>query len=256
VICEVCGVEHGLDHREGPEGGMRVLVTTHPKSGTNLLIQLTGSPAHIPVGFPVLYEGASVRSGNSRAGGDAITIGDTYKKVESFTGAAFGHVPWTEEMERSARKQKTVVAVLIRDPRDVIVSHYFHVKRTAEAAFNFMLPDGTRLADSPDPIADLIRVAPFVWRKFIPWLSHADLVVRFADLVGDPLSIATKLYNRAGGRVFGVSTPAQMTERINPHKSPTFRKGSTGDWRNHFTSAHVQQFNQAMGDIANRLGYL
>ena len=34
-----------------------------------------------------------------------------------------------------------------------------------------------------------------------------------------------------------------------------YRKGVAGDWRNHFTQAHVDEFKTRYGDLLVRLGY-
>ena len=34
-----------------------------------------------------------------------------------------------------------------------------------------------------------------------------------------------------------------------------FRRGLPGDWRNHFTEAHVRRFKESCGDLLVRLGY-
>ncbi len=42
---------------------------------------------------------------------------------------------------------------------------------------------------------------------------------------------------------------------IDPHRSPTFRKGKIGGWRESFTDEHKHLFKEIAGDLLIRLGY-
>ena len=42
---------------------------------------------------------------------------------------------------------------------------------------------------------------------------------------------------------------------INPTRSPTFRSGKTGEWKQHFTKEHKKIFKDVAGDLLVKLGY-
>jgi len=46
-----------------------------------------------------------------------------------------------------------------------------------------------------------------------------------------------------------------LERSIDPKRSPTFRGGRVGDWRNHFTDEHKTLFKSLAGDTLIRLGY-
>jgi hypothetical protein len=46
-----------------------------------------------------------------------------------------------------------------------------------------------------------------------------------------------------------------LEESINPQRSPTFRSGKSGGWKQHFTDLHRQQFKQVAGEMLICLGY-
>ena len=46
-----------------------------------------------------------------------------------------------------------------------------------------------------------------------------------------------------------------LESSINPSKSPTFRSGKTGEWRQHFTDEHKKIFKEVAGDLLVKLGY-
>jgi recombinational DNA repair protein RecT len=47
----------------------------------------------------------------------------------------------------------------------------------------------------------------------------------------------------------------QIAKNVFYKKSRTFRKGTIGDWRNHFTNEHKQAFKDVCGDILIKMGY-
>ena len=63
-------------------------------------------------------------------------------------------------------------------------------------------------------------------------------------------------YRRARQRVRYVKldTPVLFGNAF-PQRSPTFHSGKIGGWREHFTPAHKQLFNQDAGDLLVKLGY-
>jgi hypothetical protein len=47
----------------------------------------------------------------------------------------------------------------------------------------------------------------------------------------------------------------KVMEAIQPRKSPTFRKGKSGEWRSLFTDQHKKLFKQVTGELLTVLGY-
>jgi hypothetical protein len=48
---------------------------------------------------------------------------------------------------------------------------------------------------------------------------------------------------------------ARMTRRRGSGEVSHYRKGTAGDWRNHFDDDIAEAFDQATGDLVKRLGY-
>jgi hypothetical protein len=46
-----------------------------------------------------------------------------------------------------------------------------------------------------------------------------------------------------------------LTRAMDPKKSPTFRKGKSGDWKQHFSEDNKRLFKVKAGDVLIRLGY-
>jgi hypothetical protein len=154
---------------------------------------------------------------------------------------------------------------LVRDPRDLLVSqaHYIAAERGHHLHHLFAgqptLHDRLRLAISGDVRYGL----PSIGRRlddFAGWLDDSDLVVRYEDLVGGDAaydrqrSTICKLYE-----VLGMPQSEEfigwLQERLRSRVSPTFRRGGTGEWREHFTDDTEALFRRAAGPVIERYGY-
>jgi len=67
-----------------------------------------------------------------------------------------------------------------------------------------------------------------------------QVVKRIGDFIDRPLTIAQA---------------KRIAEKMYSKRSLTYRKGSIGDWRNHFGEQHRQLFAEATEDLVERLGY-
>ncbi len=86
--------------------------------------------------------------------------------------------------------------------------------------------------------------------------------IHFEDLVNDRLETLNRIIDHLLSRVGTESIPidregilAYLESSINPSRSPTFRSGKTGEWRNYFTAEHKRIFKETAGELVIRLGY-
>jgi hypothetical protein len=164
--------------------------------------------------------------------------------------------------------------LLLRDPRDVVVSHAFYVEREP---LHFHHRYFTRtLKSDEDRIMATIRgfgsatsdgppLLPIgeSYAGFIRWLNDpSTLVIRFEDLigprggsdVGKQLN-AIKSIGDFVGRPLSQEQTLHVAQKMYGKGSLTFRKGRRGDWQNHFTEAHRRAFKEVAGDTLVELGY-
>jgi len=161
---------------------------------------------------------------------------------------------------------------VFRDPRDIVVSHYFASRRDAQRSGN--PTHYQQLADPDDGIPFLIdqldRMALFAaLRSWVPVAENDPhvLLLRFEDLIGPrQFELFEKLFAHCD-----VAMPGDVLARLlkdhsfevlsggrQPGQEDTsshYRKGVAGDWRKHFAAAHVERFKNVTGDLVTRLGY-
>jgi hypothetical protein len=172
---------------------------------------------------------------------------------------------------------------IFRDPRDVVVSHVFYVtemeSRHVHHAYYQSLPDfDARLKVSILGRPDTDVEFPNIAERFAPYLGWLDqpevLTIHFEGLIQDRAQTLNRIMDHFLARV-PLDTLRLQDERspslrsartrqlileslessINPNKSPTFRSGKTGEWRQHFTDEHKKIFKSITGDFLIRLGY-
>ena len=163
--------------------------------------------------------------------------------------------------------------LMVRDPRDIVVSHTFYVTGLAR---HFLHRRYTQALRDPDArlMASIKGFAADEWGpgqesigarldKYLPWLDDvACHVSRFEDLVGErgggsatrQREALVALASHVGREVDEVRV-TRVVRAAAAGRTATFRKGAIGDWRNHFGDQHRDAFKQVAGRQLIRLGY-
>ena len=163
---------------------------------------------------------------------------------------------------------------VVRDPRDVIVSGYFsHLNSHPEEGWP-QLHHYRKFLRSLSKEEGLLREMEFlgpilyhmlVWDRPAPGVRD----VRFEELIADPGGLFCEIFAGLGLVPHRISETAvreavgrysfsRFTGGRNPGAEDTthhFRKGVPGDWRNHFTLAHVAYFKMLYNPLLLKLGY-
>lgn len=252
-----------------PMAAMPVLFgNSFPKSGTHLLTQiLAGFTALGPVvqsGLPPLlsFEGESgqprplevIRSQLRR-----LLPGDI----------AYGHLHAYPEVVAELCSPRFASYFIYRDPRDVVVSHVFYVtdlnNHHVHHAYYASLADlEARLRVSILGRPELEVPFPDIASRFEPylaWLAQPEvLALRYEDLLADLDGSLRRILAQAIRRGFRTSLPEEqaitrLASAVRPERSPTFRSGKSGGWRQHFSEANKVLFKKVTGDLLIRLGY-
>lgn len=224
---------------------MPLILVSIPKAGTNLIVQAVGPPAQ-DIPRPITFDHPLP---------DAPTL-DMLRHASIFT---YGHPPFHPVYLEAIRQRGHDLVFLQRDPRDVIVSWAYWIRRSGEAGGGLLNPEvsrGVRVSDTPDPIKHLIRIAPAHLSRYLPWLETADVVVRFEDLAENRLAGFNRLFAAMSVEVQAtMQSPRHMLIRSFIRRSVTYRRGLVGEWRTHFTREHNRIINRTCGAVMDALGY-
>lgn len=250
-----------------PHGLPVLLGISFPKSGTHLLDQiLLGFSNVAPYSkrlhsFYAEYEG---ESGIKRAPEQALAWLDSLGPRD----AASAHLFARPDAVARVCSSKFVPYFIFRDPRDVVVSHVFYVTGIEEHhvhhEYYLSLPDfDSRLKASilgrPDANIEFPNIAAR-FTPYLDWLNRPEvLTVHFEDLIHDRAAALTRILDHLLSRV-PLRASRQLIldsleSSIKPSRSPTFRSGKTGEWRQYFTDEHKRIFKNVAGDLLIRLGY-
>ena len=181
------------------------------------------------------------------------------------------------------RNRYARVIVVVRDPRDLFVSFYHYENSYEKSDQNSVLyesysHDKTRPADE-DFYAYLkakllIKSHPwFFYSQFLDaWLNRPDVcVIRYEDCLKEPEAQLIRMLRFAGDIIdldrvsdtiaetsFKAITKKKYGKARNSGEqdnSKFHRKGTAGDWKNHFNEASCRLLETIEGSSLRRLGY-
>jgi hypothetical protein len=194
------------------------------------------------------------------------------------------HDEFSNELQACLEAADARVVTLIRDPRDQVVSHLFHIRRVANHAWHHELsqmpfddallacivgrasprgddaiPPASRVADHHLAWigADLERVQPVRYEELLS--ATVPVFSRVADRLGVPvnrrLAQAIVERNRFERLTIGRALWRPMRPRGSEDASAHVRSGVAGGWRRYFKPAHVEAFKEVAGHSLVALGY-
>ncbi|PLX75192.1 MAG: hypothetical protein C0615_08045 [Desulfuromonas sp.] len=238
--------------------GPRILMNSIPKSGTNLLEQTL-------IHFPLLHRGGvrTLRSWNEPTR-EMLERVNRIGKGEFLTA----HLPAHKELMSVLSKTDVKVILMIRDPRDIVVSNFNYVLKVDKThpTYEYLhsLPDDkSRLMATICGVDGLITPIAEALKLYEPWLRFENThVVRFEDLIGE----------QGGGSLQGqlktVSDLASFLEvqlseqklqhicsKIYNSRSITFRKAQIGGWKDVFCREHLAAYSRSVDGLASLYGY-
>lgn len=250
--------------------GIPVLfANSFPKSGTHLLTQVlhgfTRLGPAVDSGLPavVSFQGDS---------GRAHAVSDILRDLKRLNPGdiAYGHLHAAPELVSFLCQDGFATYLIMRDPRDVVVSHVHYVTEMAprhahHRYYTEVLQDfDQRLEASILGRPDWSQPFPDVAERFRPYLGWLEtggiLTLRYEDFIHDRSAVIGKILDFSIARGFPLHCDRDEAIRIletaiNPQNSPTFRRGKTGGWRDQFTAEHKRLFKNVAGELLIQLGY-
>ena len=263
-------VEQMIRYRRYTMDGIPVLfANSFPKSGTHLLTQVLHGFTKIG---PAVNSGLPAIVTFDSKTGDLRREGEIKRDIKRLKPGdiAYGHLHSTDSVTTSLCGDGMATYFILRDPRDVVVSHVYYVTEIEsnhvhhqyyqEELVDFDERLKTSILGRPD-FGDLF---PNIRERFEPYLGWLDcpqvLVLRFEDFVFERQKTNKRIYDHAIECGFPAAVNYQqaietLSAGINSEKSPTFRSGKVGDWRAKFTPQNRNLFKDIAGDLLNQLGY-
>ncbi|KAA3642750.1 MAG: hypothetical protein DWQ07_19680 [Chloroflexi bacterium] len=240
-----------------------------PKSGTHLLTQVLAGFAELG---PVVDSGLPAVVTFDGPTGKQRTIEAILKDLRRFQpgDVGYGHLHALPEVVDLLCSEGVAPFFIYRDPRDVVVSHVFYVTEMAPEHVhhsyykNELSSFDERLRTSILGRPELDISFPDIRTRFEPyleWLHHEEVLsIRFEDFIEQPQEILGRVFDHVSSRGFVYNGEREaaiqlLRERIAPKRSPTFRSGKTGAWREHFNAEHTALFKEVTGDLLEVLGY-
>jgi hypothetical protein len=93
------------------------------------------------------------------------------------------------------------------------------------------------------------------------WLDIPDILsLRYEDFTNNRRNTLFRIINHAVNNGFQLRIPVEeavvhLDKAIDPVRSPTFRSGKIGKWKDNFNDEHTKVFKEVCGDILISLGY-
>jgi len=236
----------------------RVFVCSFPKSGTHLVEQMIQPfvyrmPAEKPWAGTFLDHSWTVQWSNIR---------NTLRRIGWIDYGTYGkgHLGYNEILEAHLYGMGVALLFVYRDPRDVVVSLAHHIMdgqtHSRNEWYQEMGFDATLLAviKGLGPYAGVMER----WNEYAGWLDVPwVLKLRFSDLVGpDKREWCEKILRYVVGhcaahRGFNAELDVDVMDNVadrmiknseRTDRSPTFRRGVAGGWRDEFKAGHCVAF--------------
>jgi hypothetical protein len=159
---------------------------------------------------------------------------------------------------------------ILRDPRDVAVSHVHYVTEMEpnHAHHRYYVEElhsfDERMRASILGRDDTDMPFPDICARFEPylgWLERSEvLALRYEDFHTDRHEALRRVLDHALWRGFPLKVDREsavqiLAGSIDPSRSPTFRSGKAGAWRAQFSPENIRLFKDVAGELLVRLGY-
>lgn len=246
-----------------------LFANSFPKSGTHLLTQVLQGFVHlgpaVDSGLPAIitFDGST---GKMRSNQNIL------QEIHHLSPGeiAYGHLHAKPEIVNVLTSPSFITFFILRDPRDVVVSHVHYITRNkldhilhyyySNELNNFNDRLKTSILGYPDSGFEF----PDIGQRFLPfmeWLNQPEILcLHYEEFLQSRDHTLGKVYDHALEHGFPIQVDRaiaiqKLTASIDPRRSPTFRSGKMGEWRDQFTDDHKRLFKEVAGEILIHLGY-
>ncbi len=246
-----------------------LFANSFPKSGTHLLTQVLQGLARIS---PAVESGLPAIVTFDGPSGQPRPTAEIVRDVRRLRPGdiAYGHLHAQPDIVALLTAPGAATFFILRDPRDVVVSHVHYVtemepNHVHHAYYRNALQDfDERLQTSILGRPNVDVPFPNIRERFEPYLGWFDrpevLILHYEDFIRYREKTLLRVLNHAQRRGLSIRVGEQEALRalesaMDPARSPTFRSGKTGKWRDAFSESHKVVFKDVAGDLLIQLGY-
>ena len=244
----------GLIKRVFPGSAPKVLVISIPKSGTHLLERALCL-------HPQLYRKYQPTINNRN-----IVRYKNFSRLKPGQ-IAVSHLYFNSGLQEMIRSCGIKHIFMIRDPRDIVVSQIFYASsrknHRLHASFSSIKETNERLklaikGNDEQRIASIGRRM----ESYYGWLDSGGLIVRFEDLIGGKGGGDATSQTETLRTIFsyleidnGTEIITSIGDKLFANRGPTFRKGTSGGWKEHFDDELTGLFNENTAAWMKKYGY-
>lgn len=238
-----------------------------PKSGSHILSQfLEGLSLFSPLVFTDIYPVRTYTvTGRHRSQEEILYDINRLKNGD----ISWGYLRASEENVQALTAPHMMTYFVYRDPRDVIVSHILYAMNIHEGHrmrqyYKSLSTMEKRIESTIAGVQSEAVSYPDIrtdYERYLPWLEQPEVFsVRFEEIIYNREETVNKMLDHleSDGVRFAVDRKKAcniLNEAMAPSRSPTFRSGTSGSWREHFSEANKRLFKNVAGDLLVRLGY-
>jgi hypothetical protein len=235
------------------------IMNSIPKSGTHLMSQILK-------GMPGVTQGAHLYAGIEHLNEHRQAL-KTMKSNEFILGHIYHSSEWVSMMQHFGMKQ----VFLYRDPRDIVVSFVHFIHRLPQSKlYPILMKRGITFKEQLLTVIQGVNTPQLYYHDIAEWIGMFDgwihtpnvLSIKYEQLRASHDSQLHTLQQIAEFLWDGLTPPlplahlaVRMQANINPQQSPTFRQGSTGNWRKEFDAEVKETFKRVAGNSLIALGY-
>jgi len=239
-----------------------------PKSGSHLVLQILQGIAEIAPFRYVNPKPLRTITAEGRKRTQKEIINDLKQLKAGAIG--WGYLTAKPEYQQYIEEHPNLISFFVyRDPRDRLISSIFYAleiyKGHAQHNYYSKIPMDdcikTGILGRDGPGLEYLPDTKTHYDRYIEWLDCPSVLsLRFEDLILDQEKSLERVLNHIERGEFRIPTPRNeailnIKHAIQPEKSPTFREGKTGKWREYFTDEHKKLFKEVAGDLLIKLGY-
>ncbi|MCF1420928.1 sulfotransferase domain-containing protein [Mangrovimonas futianensis] len=245
--------------RIGAKIGPKVILNSMPKSGTHLLESLF---FQLPLMRHCGRKTLKIETQNP------LTL--KLKIISSVKKGQFllSHMQYHEDILNVSRENNIKIVHLIRDPRDVLISHLNYIEKMDKTQkshqylnqFDMRFDKLKAIVDGREHI-----IEPFkeVLNKFYPWTQESDVnLVKFESLIGvdgggssyEQKTVVKRICDFLSIEV-SENQLDSICKEIYSIKSSTFNKGKIGSWKVTLNEEEQNWINTVLQNEIEKYGY-